>query len=322
MFKKLFSISIFVLSVSCTEVSISSTYKSPPDTSEKSVDTNSNDSTEDSSTTNESIDTSISSIDTGNSNVDLTNTIGYIETGLMQAACPYCLGLSQEINTKFFLRFHQPTTSSHTSWIPLPGEPCRNYYESSVNLPNIDMGNSVILNNSFGDNINLQKSYDSSGAIYQNLTVPESIYRRNTRYTLNINQKMANDVIETLRGFDYIEPYNMLYVDPSYAFQTPIYKNGNNTFTWGPSGDQSSFFTIHISVYSYDGSIYYGTTICSSNDTGYMNIPGNYFSQYQTGSLTSIHLMRHKITKKQYSDFGGTIEGYSWWEVIGTGYIQ
>jgi len=24
----------------------------------------------------------------------------------------------------------------------------------------------------------------------------------------------------------------------------------------------------------------------------------------------------------QYVDFGGTIEGYSWWEVIGTGFIQ
>ena len=114
----------------------------------------------------------------------------------------------------------------------------------------------------------------------------------------------------------------MLYVDPSYAFQAPINRNGNNIFTWGPSGDSSSFFTIHISVYSNDGSYYYGTVICRSPDIGTMTIPGTYFNQYQPGSLTSIHLMRHRVFMKQYPDFNGTIEGYSWWEVIGTGYIQ
>jgi len=32
--------------------------------------------------------------------------------------------------------------------------------------------------------------------------------------------------------------------------------------------------------------------------------------------------MRHRIRKQEYEEFGGTIESYSWWEVIGTGYIQ
>lgn len=311
---KYFLILLLGVLTGCTEVSISSTYKSPPDTSESSLI--------DSSSPSETGETSVVDTDTSTTQQDLSSVVGLVEAGLMQAACPYCLGLPQEINTKFKARIHQPTTASHTSWIPLPNEGCRNYYESPVNAPNIDMGQTGYLQNSFGDSITLQKNYDNSGVIYQNLTIPDATFRRNTKYTLNLNNKVAEDVIETLRGFDYIEPYTMLYVDPSYAFQAPINRNGSNVFTWGPSGDQTSFFTIHISVYSYDGSVYYGTVICSSEDTGYMTIPGSYFSQYQQGSLVSIHLMRHKLTSNQYQDFSGTIEGYSWWEVIGTGFIQ
>ena len=28
------------------------------------------------------------------------------------------------------------------------------------------------------------------------------------------------------------------------------------------------------------------------------------------------------VDDNQYTDFGGIVEGYSWWEVIGTGYIE
>lgn len=252
---------------------------------------------------------------------DLSKTIGYVELGLMQASCPYCMGLPQEINTIAEARFHQPTTGEHTSWIPTV-DGCRDYYESGVSASNIDLGQSISLLNTFGDNIQLNKTSDNTGIIYQNSYIQEANFRRNTQHTLNAAGKTADNVVETLRGFDYIEPYQMLYVDPSYAFQAPINRNGNNVFSWGPSGDINSFFTIHISVYSYDGSSYYGTVICKSEDVGYMMIPGSYFQQYQNGSLTSIHLMRHRIKKQEYEEFGGTIESYSWWEVIGTGYIQ
>ncbi len=259
--------------------------------------------------------------DTDIAQQDLSKTIGYVELGLMQASCPYCMGLPQEINTIAEVRFHEPTTGNHTEWIPTV-DGCRDYYESGVNAPNKDLGQTVTLLNTFGDNIQLNKTSDNTGIIYQNSYIQEVNFRRNTQHTLSAAGKTADDVVETLRGFDFIEPYQMLYVDPSYAFQTPINRNGNNVFTWGPSGDSNSFFTIHISVYSYDGSSYYGTVICKSEDLGYMMIPGSYFQQYQSGSLTSIHGMRHKIKKQEYEEFGGIIESYSWWEVIGTGYIQ
>lgn len=305
--------------IACTEVSISKTYQ-PTDSAfpEDSIveddteveDTNIDDTTTDQ---NDNDDTSIQT--------DLSQTVGYVELGLMQASCPYCLGLQQEINITAYTRFHQPTGASHTSWLPQT-EGCRDYYETTVSSPNIDVGQFVTLKNNFGDNFTLNQSYDSTGVMYENGYLIESNFRRNTSHTLNAQNKTAENVIETLRGFDFIEPYTMLYVDPSYAFQTPINRFGDNVFTWGPSGDSNSFFTIHISVYSNDGSYYYGTVICRAPDLGYMSIPGTYFSQYQPGNLTSIHLMRHRIFINQYADFGGVIEGYSWWEVIGTGFIQ
>jgi len=300
--------------LACTEVSISKTYQ--PDDSDFPEDTIVEDETD--------VDTGTSLVDTSDTSqqTDLSQTVGYIEMGLMQASCPYCLGLTQEINITAYARFHNPTGASHTSWIPQV-DGCRDYYETTVSAPNIDEGQFVTLQNNFGDNIALNQSYDPTGTVYQNGYLMESNFRRNTVHDLNVQEKNAPAVLETLRGFDYVEPYTMLYVDPSYAFQTPISRSGNNIFTWGPSAaDNDSFFTVHISVYSNDGSYYYGTVICRSPDVGSMAIPGSYFNQYQSGNLTSIHLMRHKIYMNQYPEFGGTIEGYSWWEVIGTGFIQ
>jgi len=301
----------FIFSACANDVYISKTFETEPDDTGQITDTT------------KEIETAeiVDSEDTNDLQIDLSKTIGYVELGLMQASCPYCMGLSQEINTIAEARFHEPTSTDHTAWVPTI-DGCRDYYESDVNSTNLDLGQSVTLLNTFGDNIQLNKTSDNTGIIYQNSYIQEANFRRNTQHTLNAAGKTAVNVVETLRGFDYIEPYQMLYVDPSYAFQAPINKNGNNVFTWGPSGDNNSFFTIHISVYSYDGSIYYGTVICKSEDTGYMTIPGSYFQQYQNGSIASIHMMRHKIQKQEYEDFGGTIESYSWWEVIGTGYIQ
>ena len=305
--------------VACTEVSISKTYQPtdsafPEDTIVED-DTNVEDSDSEDTTVTDTNDD-----DTSNQ-TDLSQTVGYVELGLMQASCPYCLGLQQEINITAYARFHQATGASHTNWLPQT-DGCRDYYETTVSSPNTDVGQFVTLQNNFGDNFTLNQTYDSTGVAYENGYLMESSFRRNTAHTLNAQNKNAENVIETLRGFDFIEPYTMLYVDPSYAFQTPVYRTGDNVFTWGPSGDVNSFFTIHISVYSNDGSYYYGTVICRSPDVGYMSIPGSYFSQYQQGNLTSIHLMRHRVFLDQYIDFGGTIESYSWWEVIGTGFIQ
>lgn len=308
--------------LSCTEVSISKTYQ-PIDTAfQQDNITENNDNDENDQDYNQDSNSNQSSDTSDNSQQsDLTKTVGYVELGLMQASCPFCFGVPQEINITAYSRFHQPTGASHTSWLP-QSDGCRDYYETTVSSPNVDMGQFVTLTNNFGDSYTLNQSSDPTGQVYDNNYLTESNFRRDTKHTLTAQGKTAESVLETLRGFDFIEPYTMLYVDPSYAFQTPISKYGNNVFSWGPAGDPNNFFTIHISVYSNDGSYYYGTVICRSADVGTMSIPGSYFSQYQAGNLTSIHLMRHRTYSQQYPEFGGIIEGYSWWEVIGTGFIQ
>lgn len=305
--------------MACTEVSISKTYQPEDSAFPDDLITEADDAIVDTSNPDSDAEDT-ETVDSG-SQADLSQTVGYVELGLMQASCPYCFGIPQEINITAYSRFHQPTGASHTSWLPQT-DGCREYYETTVSSPNLDLGQFVTLKNSFGDNHTLNQSYDTTGVVYENGYLLESNFRRNTTYTLNAQEKVAENVIETLRGFDFIEPYTMLYVDPSYAFQAPISRSGSNNFSWGPNGDINSFFTIHISVYSNDGSYYYGTVICRSPDTGSMSIPGSYFNQYQPGNLTSIHLIRHRIFMNQYVDFGGTVEGYSWWEVIGTGIIQ
>lgn len=308
-------ISIFLVITGCTtDVSISKTYKTEHSDTSSAIDSSSATKVEETGIED------ITDTDTSTQQ-DLSKTIGYVEMGLMQASCPYCMGLPQEINTIAYARFHSPTTGAHAGWLPQE-DGCRDYYESNVSASNKDVGQIVTLQNTFGDNITLSKTSDNSGVVYENSYIQDASYRRNTFHTLNAQGKTAENAIETLRGFDYIEPYTMLYVDPSYAFQAPINRSGSNNFSWGPSGDQSGFFTIHVSVYSYDGSAYYGTVICRSEDNGFMTIPGSYFQQYQPGNITSIHMMRHKTKKQEYEEFEGTIESHSWWEVIGTGYIQ
>ena len=249
-------------------------------------------------------------------------TVGFIEYSLIQASCPSCFGLQSEILTKQYARFHQPSGGSHYEWVPREDETCREYYDSNFAIPNNDIGNTIVLKNSNFE-LYLNKNYDDTGVIYSSVAQnTDTNYLRDVEYYAEIDgNRLSEDRIQSLHGFDYIEPYEMLYVDPSYAYQAPINKY-SNTFNWSPYGDQNSFFTIHVSVYSWDGSSYYGTVICRGDDTGHMTIPGEYFTNYPQGSLTSIHMMRHRIKDLYSEKLQGIIQTHVWWEVIGTGYIQ
>lgn len=248
--------------------------------------------------------------------------VGFVEYTLVQASCPPCFGIPTEITSYKYARFHEPTGGNHYSWAPREDEFCRNYYDSPVTSINSDIGASVLFKSGTQQSY-LNRTSDGTGVVYKEPdTYTDSGYTRDAVYELWVDgTKLSDETFTALHGFDYVEPYTMLYVDPSYAFQTPINKT-SNYFTWGPSGDADSFFTIHISVYSYDGSSYYGTTICRGPDTGSMVFPGDYFVSYPSGSLVSIHLIRHR-TKDLYSQhLNGFIQTHVWWEVIGTGYIQ
>ena len=123
-------------------------------------------------------------------------------------------------------------------------------------------------------------------------------------------------------GFDFIEPYTLLWVDPSYAYDAPIYRTGAGTnFTWSPTSVDSTF-VITVAVYSWDGSQFLGRVDCAGQDNGFMNIPSSYFMSYPTGSLTAVHLVRHKVELVETDINNSFVETHMEWEVVGTGHIE
>ena len=122
------------------------------------------------------------------------------------------------------------------------------------------------------------------------------------------------------KKYDYIEPYAMLYVDPSYAFAAPIYKTGM-TFSWAPY-ETSRTYMILMAVYSYDGSQLLGYAACTGPDQGFMTFPSSALQAFPSQSLVLIHLSRHKVDMVPYEPMGSYIETHMEWEVVGTGYLQ
>ena len=128
------------------------------------------------------------------------------------------------------------------------------------------------------------------------------------------------NAFETLEGFDNIEPWELRYVDPSYAFAAVVSKQGT-TFTWQPSIPDAQF-EILIAVYSPDGSQLLGMVSCMENDVGYLTVPGNYFQSYPYNALTAIYLSRHRVDRRPAPEFNGYLESHMVWTVLGTGHIE
>ncbi|MDB4337414.1 hypothetical protein OAA09_00190 [bacterium] len=240
---------------------------------------------------------------------------GYVNYRLRQVACPPCVGASQEIEIEFTGKFHQPTTDQHTSWIPEVGTCVDNLFTITPS----------IIPTAIGSNLSVSTSGHSfiapqiSTGVYQTSQIWESQYQRDKHYF--VESDSGEFSILSSHGFDFIEPYTLLWVDPSYAYDTPIYRNGMTTFTWGPTSE-NALFMITVAIYSWDGSQFLGRVDCVENDFGYLSIPGSYFQGYPPGSLAAIHLNRHKIELVETSINNSFIETHTEWEVIGTGHIE
>ena len=117
-----------------------------------------------------------------------------------------------------------------------------------------------------GQSINVRGMPNQFSAFYNGseyfTTVYESMYDRDTLHTVEFTDGSEPFQFMSIRGFDQIEPYSMLYVDPSYAFSAPIYRNGM-TFSWAPYGSDSNFM-ITIAIYTQDGSQLLGYVACTS----------------------------------------------------------
>ena len=238
---------------------------------------------------------------------------GYTNLHLRQVACPACVGETQEITITFSAEFHQPISDNHTSWIPSGDQCTTNLISVSPSTNPISVGPSIIVDSGFH---NFGAEQIAAG-LYQTTSIWESQLQRDTTYQVETQEGNYNFV--SSHGFDFIEPYNMLWVDPSYAFEAPIYRSGA-TFTWAPTSLDSTFM-ITVAVYSWDGSQFLGYVTCAGPDNGIMTIPAQYLQSYQAGSLVAIHLERHKVELVETNINNSFIETHISWEVIGTGTI-
>ena len=119
----------------------------------------------------------------------------------------------------------------------------------------------------------------------------------------------------SIHGFDFVEPYEMRYVDISYAFAAVVSKFGTQ-FQWGPAGGPD-LFNITIATYSPDGSQLLGAVSCSTTDSGYFMFDGSYFQSYPTWSLTAIHMTRFSQQRVPYEGFNGYVDVQLEWSVVG-----
>jgi len=245
---------------------------------------------------------------------EIEGTGGYIHYYLRQLACPACVGESQELLVEFTARFHEPVNDSHTSWIPPLGECTDQLLITSPSTNPVDVGQSISVQGPVHSFAALKTGADYYAYLY------ETQYDRNATHNVSLSGEDAPISFHSIEGYDYIEPYAMLYVDPSYAFAAPIYKTGM-TFTWAPY-ENSRTFMILMAIYSYDGSQLLGYAACTGPDQGFMTFPGTALQQFPSQSLVLIHLSRHSIEMIPYEPMGSYIEAHMEWEVIGTGFIQ
>jgi len=262
----------------------------------------------------ETEDTSnVSYTDTNGSIAPPEGVAGYLHYYLKQVSCPACVG-EQELEVTMDLQLHDPVNDTYTSWIPEEGSCTSAFYYTTPSTNPISLGSTLNV-----QSIHPLSLRESSPGTYSTVLY-ETQYDRNYNYSIHAGDTLLF-TFQSLHGFDFIEPYQMLWVDPSYAFEAPISKNGA-TFWWGPSGDNQQIFNVTVAVYSYDGSQMLGYASCSGADTGQLTIPGQYLSSFPSGSLALIHLTRHKVELELSEYFNSYIETHMEWEVIGTGYVQ
>jgi hypothetical protein len=239
---------------------------------------------------------------------------GYIHFYLRQIACPGCVGEQQELLVEFGAKFFQPTNEFHTSWIPELGECTNQLLITSPSTVEVDVGDSITVIGPAHSFTAQKQGSEYYAQIY------ETQYDRNATYNVSIPSEDAEIQFLSMEGYDYIEPQEMLFIDPSYAFAAPIYRTGM-TFSWAPY-DTSRTYMILLAAYSPDGSQLLGYAACTGPDQGFLTFPASALQSFPLGALVLIHLSRHQIDFFPYEPMGSHIETHMEWEVVGTGYMQ
>lgn len=239
-------------------------------------------------------------------------TIGFAEMSLTQIACPACMGVSNEFDIYANLKLHQPTSGGYSEQLTPVGTCVTQELGAYVSSTPLSVTGTAMFNS-----IQL---FPSGAAEWSNTNLYEYQIERRTEVYVSTDVGSIPNAFETLEGFDNIEPWELRYVDPSYAFAAVVSKQGT-TFTWQPSIPDAQF-EILIAVYSPDGSQLLGMVSCMENDVGYLTVPGNYFQSYPYNALTAIYLSRHRVDRRPAPEFNGYLESHMMWTVIGTGHIE
>ncbi len=241
---------------------------------------------------------------------------GYVHYYLRQVACPACMGEPNEITVEFDARFHEKIFDTYTRHIPEQGQCTQNVNQIVPVVTLVDMGSEI---KATANNQSIH-AYKTSQGNYFNTWYSDYTYIRDTVHTISREDNYEFAEFTSFHGFDSIEPYELRFVDPSYAFAAPIYRSGA-TFWWMPYGSNSTF-TIMLAVYSTDGASLLGYVACSGGDTGQMTIPGQYLSSYPVWALVAVHMTRHKIELVPWEEQNTFLETHMEWEVVGTGHIE
>lgn len=239
-------------------------------------------------------------------------TAGYGELHFRQIACPPCVGAASEFDITATLKLHQPTSGDYTDYLQAPGTCTTNLIQTHVSSQPLVSTQQAAFNG-------ITLTPVASGE-WHNGFIYEHQYERNTSYSVTSEHGIINNAFTSIEGFNDIQPYTLLWVDPSYAYDAVISKTGT-TFTWDPIVN-NSLFEVIIAVYSSDGSQFLGAVSCIENDNGSIYIPGTYFQGYPYWSLAAVHLIRHKIEKQPAEVLNGYFQSHMIWEVVGTGHIE
>lgn len=238
---------------------------------------------------------------------------GLSTTYLRQLACPACMGETQELLVEYEAIFHQPVSDSWSNWILDDGQCTDQLYQSTPSVQPMNVGTQIQITNP-----QHQFSANQVGQnTYLNTQLWESQLQRNSNYMVQTNE--GSFEFTTIEGFDWIEPYTMLWVDPSYAFEAPVRRSGF-TVTWSPPRPTSRMM-ITIGVYSQDGSSLLGQVSCFGPDNGAMFIPSQYLN-YPAWSLVGIYIERFEVDFVETDINNSYMETLQIWEVVGTGHIE
>jgi len=248
------------------------------------------------------------------SNEPLNGTVGLVNYNLEQIACLQCMGVNQEITINFDAKFHEKINETHPTWYPPVGQCTSNVSPVQIGVQAKNIGQSISI---FG-NPNSFSAYNNGMNVYSGF-VMESQYDRDVQMRVQ-SQDGSSFSFRSIHGFDFIEPWEMRYVDPSYAFAAVVSKSGTQ-FSWGPYGSQD-LFNITIATYSSDGSYLLGVVSCTGPDNGVMIIDGSHFQSYPYWSLTAIHMTRVSKQRVAYEGLNGFVDVQLEWSVVGTGHVE